>query len=172
MGRDWGREGRGAILRVFSLAAALFLFWLGLSGHYTPFLVGSGMVVALVVAFLGIRSGYSDEEGHPVDYILNGLFYWPWLIWEIAKSSFAVARVIIDPRLPISPRLVRIKASQRNPVGIATFANSITLTPGTITVEVHRRNHEFLIHALTRESAAGVEDGVMDGRVSSFEGRG
>jgi multicomponent Na+:H+ antiporter subunit E len=130
------------------------------------------LAVAIVVAFLGMRSGYADEEGHPVDYLLNGLFYWPWLIWEIAKSSISVARIIVDPKLPISPRLVRIKASQRTAVGIATFANSITLTPGTITVEVNRRNHEFLIHALTRESAAGVEDGVMDGRVSSFERKG
>jgi multicomponent Na+:H+ antiporter subunit E len=167
-----GQEGSGAILRVFSLAAALFLFWLGLSGHYTPFLIISGLAVAIVVAFLGMRSGYADEEGHPVDYLLNGLFYWPWLIWEIAKSSISVARIIVDPKLPISPRLVRIKASQRTAVGIATFANSITLTPGTITVEVNRRNHEFLIHALTRESAAGVEDGVMDGRVSLFERKG
>jgi multicomponent Na+:H+ antiporter subunit E len=147
------------------------LFWLGLSGHYTPFLVVSGLVTAIVVAFLGLRSGYADEEGHPVDYIQNGLLYWPWLAWEIAKSSLSVARIIVDPKLPISPRLVRIKASQRTAVGITTFANSITLTPGTITVEVDRRNHEFLIHALTRESAAGVQDGVMDRRVSSFEGK-
>jgi len=159
-----------AILRVFSLAAALFLFWLGLSGHFTPFLVVSGLAAAIVVAVLGIRSGYADEEGHPVDYLLNGLLYWPWLIWEIAKSSFSVARIVVDPKLPISPRLIRVRASQRTAVGVATYANSITLTPGTITVEVSRRNQQFIVHALTAESAADLQNGAMDNRVSSFEG--
>jgi multicomponent Na+:H+ antiporter subunit E len=126
--------------------------------------------VALVVALLGVRSGYSDEEGHPVDYIVQGLVYWPWLVVEIAKSAWAVARIIVDPRLPISPRLIRTKASQRTAVGIATYANSITLTPGTITVEVNRREREFVVHALTAESAADVEAGAMDRRVRAFEG--
>lgn len=153
------------------MAATLFLFWLALSGHYTPFLIGSGLVVALAVTALGLRVGYADNEGHPVDYLLNGFIYWPWLVVEIAKSAVGVARVIVDPRLPISPRLIRAKASQRTAVGIATYANSITLTPGTITVDVNRRDREFLVHALTAESAAGVADGAMDDRVSVFEGR-
>lgn len=164
-------EGRHlTILRISSLSATLFLFWLALSGHYTAFLVASGAAVAFVVALLGVRSGYGDEEGHPIDYLLHGLVYWPWLVVEIAKSAWAVARIIIDPRLPISPRLIRTRASQRTAVGIATYANSITLTPGTITVEVDRREHEFLVHALTRDSAAGVQEGAMDRRVRAFEG--
>jgi multicomponent Na+:H+ antiporter subunit E len=153
------------------LTAALFLFWLALSGHYTPFLIASGLIVAVAVTALGLRVGYADEEGHPVDYIVGGLVYWPWLILEIAKSAVGVARVIVDPRLPISPRLIRTKVSQRTAVGIATYANSITLTPGTITVDVNRRDREFLVHALTAETAAGVTEGGMDGRVSVFEGR-
>lgn len=120
---------------------------------------------------LGLRVGYADEEGHPVDYIAGGLVYWPWLIVEIAKSALGVARVIVDPKLPISPRLIRAKASQRTAVGIATYANSITLTPGTITVEISRRDSEFLVHALTAEGAAGVLDGAMDRRVTAFEGK-
>lgn len=160
------------ILRVFSLAAALFLFWLALSGHYTPFLIVSGAAIALAVALLGIRSGYGDDEGHPVDHLLHGLFYWPWLVVEITKSALTVAHIIVDPKLPISPRLIRARASQRTAVGIATYANSITLTPGTITVEVNRREREFLVHALTKDSADGVEEGSMDRRVRAFEGNG
>lgn len=131
----------------------------------------SGAVIALVVALLGVRSGYGDEEGHPVDYLIHGIVYWPWLVVEIAKSAFTVARIILDPKLPISPRLIRTRASQRTAVGIATYANSITLTPGTITVEVNRTAHEFLVHALTKDTAAGVEEGSMDRRVCAFEGR-
>lgn len=164
-------QRNGAILRFLSLAAALFLFWLVLSGHYTPFLVASGLISAIAVTALGLRVGYSDEEGHPVEYVLNGLRYWPWLIFEIGKSALGLARIIVDPKLPISPRLVRTKISQRTAVGIATYANSITLTPGTITVEVNRRDHEFLVHALTAESAADLVEGGMDTRVAAFEGR-
>jgi len=149
----------------------LLLFWLLLSGHYTPFLIISGLVAALGVAFLGVRSTYADEEGHPVEFLLRGLVYWPWLVMEIVKSALKVSRVIIDPKLPICPRLVRARASQRSAVGIATHANSITLTPGTITVEVNRREHVFLVHALTEEGAAGVVDGSMDARVCWFEGK-
>ena len=153
-----------------SLAAALFLFWLALSGHYTPFLIGAGIVSALAIAAFGLRVGYADEEGHPVDVLRGALLYWPWLFVEIAKSAWNVARIIVDPKLPISPHLIRPKTSQRTAVGIATYANSITLTPGTITVEVDRRDREFLVHALTAESAAGVAEGGMDRRVTAFEG--
>jgi multicomponent Na+:H+ antiporter subunit E len=158
------------IPRVLSLAGTLFLFWLALSGHYTPFLVVAGIVSSLAIAAFGLRMGYADEEGHPVGFLLRGLLYWPWLFVEIAKSAWDVARIVVNPRLPISPRLIRARASQRTAVGIATYANSITLTPGTITVEVHRRDHEFLVHALTAESAAGVAEGGMERRVTAFEG--
>ena len=150
---------------------ALFLFWLLLSGHYTPFLIVSGFIAALAVALLGLKVGYADDEGHPIDFLLHGLMYWPWLVLEIAKSALQVARIIIDRRLPISPRFIRAKASQRTAVGVATYANSITLTPGTITVEVNRREREFLVHALTEESAKGVLEGEMDRRVCAFEGK-
>lgn len=148
----------------------MLVFWLLLSGHYTLFLMVSGLVAALGVALLGLRSSYADEEGHPVEFLVRGLVYWPWLVLEIAKSSLNISRVIIDPNLPIRPRLISAKASQRSAVGIATHANSITLTPGTITVEVNRRERAFLVHALTDDSAAGVVDGSMDAWVLWFEG--
>jgi multicomponent Na+:H+ antiporter subunit E len=72
-------------------------------------------------------------------------------------------RIIVDPKLPISPTLVRFKPSQKTPVGLVTHANSITLTPGTITVEAEP--HQFLVHAITRDGAAGAVDSDMDRRV-------
>jgi multicomponent Na+:H+ antiporter subunit E len=159
----------GRIPRILSLAAALFLFWLALSGHYTPFLIGAGLIAALAVAAFGLRMGYADDEGHPVEFLLRGFLYWPWLIVEVAKSAWTVARIIVDPKLPISPRLIRAKISERSAVGIATYANSITLTPGTITVAVNRREREFLVHALTADGAAGLAEGDMDRRVRAFE---
>jgi multicomponent Na+:H+ antiporter subunit E len=157
-------------MRVVSLAAALFVFWLLLSGHFDPFLVISGAVAAVAIALVGARIGYADEEGHPAELILPGLRYWPWLAKEIVKSTIDVARIILDPALPISPRLILVSPSQKTAVGKVTYANSITLTPGTITVEVGRHDHRFVVHALTEAGAAGVETGDMDRRVTAFEG--
>ena len=83
-------------------------------------------------------------------------------------SGWRVARVVLHPRLPVTPVMVRFRPSQRTAVGLATHANSITLTPGTIAVEA--RAGEFVVHALTREAAEGLEDSEMDRRVRRLEG--
>jgi multicomponent Na+:H+ antiporter subunit E len=158
-------------MRRFALAILLFGFWLLLSGHYTVWLMSAGAVTALLVAYVGGRFGYGDEEGLPIDRLLGGLLYWPWLVKEIALSSLAVARIILNPRLPISPRLIRAPFGPRTAVGIATYANSITLTPGTITVEVDRRRGELVVHALTDAGASDLMAGEMNNRVERFEGR-
>ncbi|HSE01206.1 MAG TPA: Na+/H+ antiporter subunit E [Burkholderiales bacterium] len=152
-----------------SSAVVLFTFWLLLSGHFTPFLVTMGALSAVAIVALGRRMEVIDREGHPIDMGWRVLGYWPWLMKEIVKSAWDVSRIIVDPRLPISPRLVRAKTSQKTAVGVVTYANSITLTPGTISVDV--RAGEILVHALTRESAAGLLEGEMDRRVTRFEGR-
>src|SRR5689334_22875355 len=119
-------------MRIVSLAVLLFVFWLLLSGHYTPWLVGAGALASLAVAAIAVRAGYVDEEGHPLEWLLRALRYWPWLVVEIAKSAWSVSRVILDPRLPVAPRFLTVKTSQKTAVGLAVYANSITLTPGTI----------------------------------------
>ncbi len=156
-------------LRVAALALSLFAFWLALSGIYTPFLVAAGIGASLAVAALAWRMGIADSEGHPLQLAPAVLRYWPWLAKEILKSGWHVARVILDPRLPVRPALVRIRPSQRTVPALVTHANSITLTPGTITVEATAE--EFLVHALDETSAASLADGEMDRRVSGLEGR-
>ena len=150
-----------------ALAASLFVFWLLLSGIYTPFLVLSGLGASIAVALLARRMELADREGHPLHLGLAALTYWPWLLKEILKSGWQVTRIILDPRLPISPTFVRFRPSQKSAVALATHANSITLTPGTITVDAD--HDEFLVHALTREGAAGVVDSEMDLRVSRLD---
>ena len=158
-------------MRLIALALTLFAFWLLLSGHYTAWLVGAGAVTAFVVALIGRRFGYGDEEGFPIDRLVAGFGYWPWLVKEIAVASVAVTRIIMNPRLPISPRLIRAPSGPRSTVGIATYANSITLTPGTITVEIDRRRGEFVVHALTDAGASDLMAGEMNNRVERFEGK-
>jgi multicomponent Na+:H+ antiporter subunit E len=110
----------------------------------------------------------ADREGHPLHLAAGALTYWPWLVKEIVLSGWRVAMIIVDPRLPISPTLVRFKPSQVTTVGLVTHANSITLTPGTIAVEAE--HDEFLVHALTREGAQGLAGSEMDRRVRRLEG--
>ncbi|MDP1718034.1 MAG: Na+/H+ antiporter subunit E, partial [Burkholderiales bacterium] len=86
----------------------------------------------------------------------------------IVKSAWDVSKIILNPRLPISPTLIRVKTTQKTAVGVVTYANSITLTPGTISVDV--KQGEILVHALTCEGAAGLQSGEMDRRVTRFEG--
>ena len=155
-------------MRIASLAGFLLLFWLALSGHYTPWLVTFGVLSALAVAFAASRMGLVDREGHPVELIGGAISYFPWLAVEIAKSAWGVAKVILSPRLPISPTMTVVKASQRTAAGVVTYANSITLTPGTITVGVS--GNELTVHALVNEGALDLEAGGMDARVRKFEG--
>lgn len=162
------REILGIMIRFASLSIALFLFWVVLSGFFTPFLLGAGVLSALAVAWFAWRMDVIDHEGHPIHLGLSVLSYWSWLFWEIAKSAWGVSRIILDPQLPVSPTMVKFAPGQRTVVGLVTHANSITLTPGTISVEVEPG--EFVVHGLTREGAMGCIDSEMNVRVNRFEG--
>jgi len=148
--------------------AVLCLFWLLLSGNFVPFLLAAGAGCAAAVVLVARRMDVVDREGHPIHLGLRALLsYWPWLAWEIVKSGWDVSRRILDPKLPVSPTLARFRPSQKTEIGLVIHANSITLTPGTISVEVAQG--EFLIHALTREGAAALVDSEMDRRVAALE---
>lgn len=156
------------VMRYLSLAGFLFAFWVALSGHFTPMLVAAGAASALVCVLAAIRMRAADAEGHPIELFQGAVSYFPWLFREIAKSGWAVTKLILHPRLPISPTMTVVRASQRTRVGVAAYGNSITLTPGTITVGVN--GDDLTVHALTREGALDLEAGGMDRRVSQFEG--
>jgi multicomponent Na+:H+ antiporter subunit E len=156
------------MIRYFSLAGLLFAFWLALSGHYTLFLLLAGAGCTVVCLLVAARIRIVDVEGQPVELFWRTVIYYPWLIREIAKSAWSVTKVILNPRLPISPTMTVVRASQKTMAGVATYANSITLTPGTITVGVS--GTDLTVHALVRDGALDLEGGVMDRHVSRFEG--
>ena len=155
-------------MRTASLAGFLLLFWLALSGHYTPWLIAMGLASAILVALAARRMGIADEEGHPLHLIAGSFTYFPWLAFEVVKSAWSVSKIILHPGLPISPTMTVVKASQRTAAGLVTYANSITLTPGTITVGVAGR--DLTVHALVREGALDLEAGGMDARARRLEG--
>jgi multicomponent Na+:H+ antiporter subunit E len=111
----------------------------------------------------------ADGEGVPLELLPRTVAYYPWLVIEIAKSAWGVTRVILHPALPISPCMTTVHASQTTPAGLATYANSITLTPGTITAGVN--GNYLTVHTLVREGAVDLEAGEMDRRVTQFEGK-
>lgn len=151
-----------------SLTIVLVGFWLVLSGHYTAITLVAGTISILGVVALAHRMNLVDDEGHPVHLALRAVTYLPWLVLEIAKASWQITKIILHPRLPISPTLIRVRAGQKTSVGRTVYANSITLTPGTISAEVS--GDEFLIHAVTQEGADDLATGAMDERVKQFEG--
>lgn len=150
-----------------SLAAALFAFWLLLSGQTSPFLIAAGIGSTLAVLAICERMGILDREGQPIHLGLRAVAYWGWLTWEIAKSAWDVTKLILGPIGGISPTLVRVRASQATEVGRVIYANSITLTPGTISLELD--DDTIVVHALTRGGAASLEGGDMDRRVTRLE---
>ena len=159
--------------RAVSLGLVLFAVWLLWSGHWPGvsesgwLLTGLGAVSCFVVVWIARRMQVVDREGTPVEVTSRALLYLPWLIWEIVKANVDVARRILHPGLPIQPHVIRVRASQQTDLGRVIYANSITLTPGTVTIDL--QGHDLSVHALTDEAAQGLATGEMDRRVSSTE---
>jgi multicomponent Na+:H+ antiporter subunit E len=156
-----------SLRHAINLGLFLFAIWVLLSGHYTPLMILFGVLSTLFVVFLATRADLIDRETQPVLIKLSVLFYWVWLGREIIMSNIDVARRILSPGLPISPTVFTIQASQKSELGRVTYANSITLVPGTVTMDVD--GDVFTVHALTREAAADLKRGEMDRRVCDVE---
>lgn len=151
------------------LGALLYCLWFLLSGHLSPLLLALGLASVVVAVAIAVRMHLVDGEMYPVRLTAGVVGYWLWLGWQIVKANLQVARCILDPSLPISPCITRVRASQRTALGRVTLANGITLTPGTVSIDLDGDAIE--IHALTADAARDVEAGEMDRRVSAMEGR-
>ena len=156
------------MLRALTTLILLFAFWLMLSGMFAPFLVAAGFRCALAVLLMARHMNRISEDGQPIHLRwLAFATYHPWLIKEILFSAWDVTKRILDPRLPITPTLVEFTPAQTTDIGLVIHANSITLTPGTITVEAE--HGRMLVHALTREAAASLAGSEMDRRCAMLE---
>lgn len=158
-----------ATSKLVVLSLALAACWLALSGHYEPLLLFLGVVSVAFSLYIAWRMQVVDHEGVPAGLSLSALRQLPWLIVEIGKANIAVARRILNPTLPITPTLFETSASQKSDIGQATYANWITLTPGTVSVDLDPGT--IRVHALSADDAAGVQTGEMDRRVSDAEKR-
>ena len=151
------------------LALVLACVWVLLSGILSPLLLGFGLASSLAVAWLAARADRRDGEPIPFALRIGRLArYLLWLAWEIVKSNVDVSRRILSPGLPIAPAVRWLPASQRSELGRVVYANSITLTPGTLSIDL--RDGWVEVHALNEESLDALERGLdMHDRVSRLE---
>lgn len=140
-------------------AFLLFAFWLLLSASFEVVHVVVGAVFAGVVMWLNPPHAASDRK---LSW-LAALGYLPWLIGKILKSGLHVSRLILSPAMPISPKFIRHQTKLKSDGELVILGNSITLTPGTITVEV--APGELVVHAIDEASSADLRDGMLDDRV-------
>lgn len=151
------------------LALVLVVFWLANSGHFDPLLLGLGVVSVAGVLYMTRRLEKVDNEYEPPILLTPRLpGYLGWLLLQIIKSNIEVVRCIWQSPPRISPSLIRVTASQKDDVYQVLYANSITMTPGTVTLEMN--DNELLVHALTQHAAAELRGGEMDRRVKQVEG--
>lgn len=156
------------MIRTLVFLIFLATCWVLLSGHYTPLLLVLGVVSCLIVWWFSHRMDLVDHEDHPLHLHPARLgAYFGWLIVQVIKSNFDVALRIIDPGLPIQPKVFKVRTSQRTELGQVIYANSITLTPGTVSIDLE--GGEIEVHALAGDPAASLLTGDMDARVTVVE---
>ena len=140
----------------------LFLVWLLLSASVDLVHIGLGLLVAGGVAWLN-----TERPASPVPVVrLRVAWYFIWLIGRILRSGFHLAYLILHPALPINPTLIRYRTELQEDAGIVLLANSITLTPGTITVEVN--SQELVVHAMDDNSAQDVTSHRLERQVAGL----
>lgn len=150
-----------------SLSFFLVLFWLLNSGHYSPLMLSLGAISIVFVVLLVHRMDVVDHESQPLHLPRKFPAYLLWLTREIIVANVLVVKHIWMGNRSISPSLKVIKASQKTDLGKVIYANSITLTPGTVTVNMV--DDQFTVHALLHESIEELEAGEMDRRVSELK---
>lgn len=164
-------------LREDTPRAAIFLFlavcglWIAWSGHLSfshPLLAVFGLVSASLVVWLCWRMDLVDGETVPLHLTGRTLRYVPWLGWQVVVASWDVLRRSLT--LDVEPVVFTIEGSQRTDLGLVSYANSITLTPGTTSIDSDAEAHLITVHAITKEAADALRRGDMDRRVARIEG--
>lgn len=159
-----GRVGRRA-----GLTMTLLMFWLLLAGRIDVQTVSVGLVVCSVVAWAS-APGFPRKSDIPASGAssvwLAARFVGRFLI-EIVLANIEVAKIVLNPALPVEPQIVRFKTRLKKPVSRVILANAITLTPGTLTVDIE--GDEFVVHALTSAAGTGVADWVLESILVDME---
>ena len=145
---------------VLKYGVLLFVFWFLLSGHTEPLLLGLGIASVMLTLFLMHRMDVIDHESYPFHISAKLPGFILYILREIVKANIdVIKRIMMWKRKSISPQLVQLPLPQKTDLGRVIYANSITLTPGTVSVELSE--DEITVHALTREAAEELASGEM-----------
>jgi len=150
-----------------NLFLSLALFWLLSSGYYSTLMLSLGVVSIAFVLFIAHRMDVVDHESQAVHLSLKLPGYFLWLLKELILSNITVVKCVWLGNSTISPTLATIKANQKTDLGKVIYANSITMTPGTVTVDLV--GDRLMVHALQRETIAELKAGEMDRRITQLE---
>lgn len=142
-----------------SLTLTLFILWILLSGKFNLLLITLGVASSLITVVLALRMEVIDHESHPLHLSRQLPRFWMFLSREIVLANLDVVRRILTPGKSFSPQLRRFPLPQRTALGQVLYANSITLTPGTVTVQLN--TDCIRVHALSREGAEDLQSGRM-----------
>ena len=154
-------------MKSFILFFILFSLWLFMSGHYNVLIVSLGIISCAFCVYVAKRGKIIDDEGLPIFFMPRLLNYLIWLFKEILKSNLSTAKVIINGK--VEPETFTVKTSQVTDVAKVTYANSITLTPGTVTTKIQKG--VFEVHALNSDFGNDVRTNEMDKKVTWLEGK-
>lgn len=157
-------------MRALSLGLVLFATWILLSGHYTPLLLTLGVASTVLSVLIALRMDVVDRESHPVHLTPGLVGYLGWLLVEIVKASIDVTKRIWSPAMPVSPAVYHLRATQPSELGQVIYANSITLTPGTVTLGIE--DGDLYVHAIAEDVGDDLAEGEMDRRVAALEAQG
>lgn len=152
-------------MKSYSFAALLFLFWIFLSGHLTPLMLGLGVASVALTIYLSQRMNVIDHESYPLHLTSKLPGFFVYIFREIIKANIDVAIRVLGWRgASISPQLVEIPRSQKTDLGAVIYANSITLTPGTVTIKLSEDT--LTVHALNKEVADELATGAMSAEIT------
>lgn len=154
------------MIHALRLAILLFGLWLGLSGHLEALLLGLGLASTLLAVTIARRMDRVDRERTAARVPLRLLRFWFWLLGRVIAANLHVVRCIVMPGRTISPQVFTVPLPQQSELGRVIYANSVTLTPGTVTLRVSQDC--LLVHALTREAARKLQTGDMARQVPDF----
>lgn len=150
-----------------SLFITLSAFWLLNSGHYSLLILLLGLASIVLVLVIAHKMDVVDQESQPLHLKRNIFSYFIWLIKEIIQANITVVKHVWQREQNISPTLKTVKISQKTDMGKAIYANSITLTPGTVAIDLD--DDEITVHALLLKDIESLEIGEMDRRVTMLE---
>tara|TARA_E500000331_G_scaffold319923_1_gene333010 strand:- start:1316 stop:1822 length:507 start_codon:yes stop_codon:yes gene_type:complete len=154
-------------LSVIIATFALMLLWISLSGYFNALQLGLGFVSSVAVIWLTIRLKLLTFDGVRLALLPRYPLYLLWLIRQIIWSNLLVARIVLSPRMPLHRQIVLTKPKQHSDMATTIYANSITLTPGTVTVDSSEDG--LLVHSLAKVFADGVLANEMNNRIAGLE---